>query len=186
MMVEAQATSRYIRTSAQKAGLVLDQIRGRDVGARAGDAAVLAQAHRARHREGAAVGDRERAAEGRLRRRRRSAVSSSACWAESGPEHEAHSSGADGPRVSRREAHGASDGRGGRAAGEGAGGREAPAARSGEGSRRRPSNSARAPKARIALWVRKFIRTDSGSASTRPGGRAGSPTRTTRSCCTRT
>jgi large subunit ribosomal protein L22 len=27
-----QATSRYIRTSAQKAGLVLDQIRGRDVG----------------------------------------------------------------------------------------------------------------------------------------------------------
>ena len=30
-MVEAQATSRYIRTSAQKAGLVLDLIRGRDV-----------------------------------------------------------------------------------------------------------------------------------------------------------
>jgi large subunit ribosomal protein L22 len=27
----AQATSRYIRTSAQKAGLVLDQIRGRDI-----------------------------------------------------------------------------------------------------------------------------------------------------------
>jgi large subunit ribosomal protein L22 len=31
-MAVAQATSRYIRTSAQKAGLVLDQIRGRDVG----------------------------------------------------------------------------------------------------------------------------------------------------------
>jgi large subunit ribosomal protein L22 len=31
-MVTAQATSKYIRTSAQKAGLVLDQIRGRDVG----------------------------------------------------------------------------------------------------------------------------------------------------------
>jgi large subunit ribosomal protein L22 len=30
-MATAQATSRYIRTSAQKAGLVLDQIRGRDV-----------------------------------------------------------------------------------------------------------------------------------------------------------
>jgi len=27
----AQATARYIRTSAQKAGLVLDQIRGRDI-----------------------------------------------------------------------------------------------------------------------------------------------------------
>src|SRR5262245_44634628 len=30
-MIEAHATSRYIRTSAQKAGLVLDQIRGRNV-----------------------------------------------------------------------------------------------------------------------------------------------------------
>ena len=30
-MIAAHATSRYIRTSAQKAGLVLDQIRGRDV-----------------------------------------------------------------------------------------------------------------------------------------------------------
>jgi large subunit ribosomal protein L22 len=29
--MSAQATSRYIRTSAQKAGLVLDQIRGRDI-----------------------------------------------------------------------------------------------------------------------------------------------------------
>jgi large subunit ribosomal protein L22 len=30
-MIAAHATSRYIRTSAQKAGLVLDQIRGRDI-----------------------------------------------------------------------------------------------------------------------------------------------------------
>src|SRR4051812_20974490 len=30
-MIEAQATSRYIRTSAQKAGLVMDLIRGKDV-----------------------------------------------------------------------------------------------------------------------------------------------------------
>ena len=30
-MATARATSKYIRTSAQKAGLVLDQIRGRDV-----------------------------------------------------------------------------------------------------------------------------------------------------------
>lgn len=30
-MVEARATGRYVRTSAQKAGLVLDLIRGRDV-----------------------------------------------------------------------------------------------------------------------------------------------------------
>ena len=32
-------------------------------------------------------------------------------------------------------------------------------------------------------WDRKFIRTDSGWASTRPGARAGSPSRTTPSCC---
>jgi large subunit ribosomal protein L22 len=31
-MATAHATSRYIRTSAQKAGLVLDQIRGRNIG----------------------------------------------------------------------------------------------------------------------------------------------------------
>jgi large subunit ribosomal protein L22 len=31
-MVQAEATSKYIRTSAQKAGLVLDLIRGKDVG----------------------------------------------------------------------------------------------------------------------------------------------------------
>jgi large subunit ribosomal protein L22 len=31
-MVQAKATAKYVRTSAQKAGLVLDQIRGRDVG----------------------------------------------------------------------------------------------------------------------------------------------------------
>ena len=30
-MIEAHATARYVRTSAQKAGLVLDLIRGRDV-----------------------------------------------------------------------------------------------------------------------------------------------------------
>lgn len=30
-MIEAQATAKYVRTSAQKAGLVLDLIRGRDV-----------------------------------------------------------------------------------------------------------------------------------------------------------
>src|SRR3954451_10057574 len=33
MAVQAHATARYIRTSAQKAGLVMDLIRGRDVNA---------------------------------------------------------------------------------------------------------------------------------------------------------
>ena len=31
MAIEAHATARYVRTSAQKAGLVMDLIRGRDV-----------------------------------------------------------------------------------------------------------------------------------------------------------
>jgi len=31
MIIQAQATARYVRTSAQKAGLVLDLIRGKDV-----------------------------------------------------------------------------------------------------------------------------------------------------------
>ena len=30
-MVRAQATAKYVRTSAQKAGLVLDLIRGKDI-----------------------------------------------------------------------------------------------------------------------------------------------------------
>ena len=47
MAVQAHATAKYVRTSAQKAGLVLDLIRGRDVNARAVDAALRAQGRRA-------------------------------------------------------------------------------------------------------------------------------------------
>ena len=57
---------------------------------RARHAQVLAQDHRAGHREGAAVGGRQRATEGRLRRRRRSAVRR-AVLRQSGTEHEARS-----------------------------------------------------------------------------------------------
>ena len=46
VMIQAQATARYVRTSAQKAGLVLDLIRGKDVNQRARDAAVHAQGDR--------------------------------------------------------------------------------------------------------------------------------------------
>ena len=45
-MIQAQATARYVRTSAQKAGLVLALIRGKDVNQRARDAAVHAQGDR--------------------------------------------------------------------------------------------------------------------------------------------
>ena len=74
MPVQAHATAKYIRTSAQKAGLVMDLIRGRDVNAALATLRFARKSVAQRHREGAALGDRQRAAEGRLRRRRRAAV----------------------------------------------------------------------------------------------------------------
>ena len=41
--MSAQATAKYVRTSAQKAGLVLDLIRGKDINRGAGGAAVQPQ-----------------------------------------------------------------------------------------------------------------------------------------------
>ena len=111
------ATSRYIRSSAQKAGLVLDQIRGRDVGARARDAAASrASSSRATSRRccgrRSPTCSRRTASRGDVDRLYVVGV-----LRQSGAEHEADSPGADGPRVPRREAHGASDGGGRRAAG---------------------------------------------------------------------
>src|SRR4029079_3515621 len=61
-----------------------------------------------RYREGAAIGDRERLAEGRLRRRCRSAVRQRVLR-ESGAVTKTDSSGPDGPRVPDHQTHGASD-----------------------------------------------------------------------------
>ena len=117
-MIEGHATSRYIRTSAQKAGLVLDQIRGRDVTqalatlkfspkmiARDIEKVLRSAIANAQQQEGFG-GDVDR-------------LFVVEVLGQSGPEHEAHSPGPDGPRVSRREAHGASDGRRRGAAGQG-------------------------------------------------------------------
>ena len=139
MAVQAHATAKYIRTSAQKAGLVLNLIRGRDVNAGAGDAAVRAQERRARHREGAAVGDCERVAEGRVRRRRRAAVRQRVLR-QPGTVAEADPSGPDGPRVPRRETDRASD-RAGRRAAAAHGGRSR--RRHASGRRRRAEAAAR-------------------------------------------
>ena len=73
-MVEAIATARGIRTSAQKAGLVLDAHSGQERQPGARDAAVHAEDDCAGDREGAAVGGGQRAAEGWVRRRRRAAL----------------------------------------------------------------------------------------------------------------
>ncbi len=109
-------------------------------GAGAGHAPVLAQAHRARHRETAAVGDGQRAADARVWRRRRPAVRRHVLR-RSGAEHEADSPGSDGPRVSRGEADGAPHGGGRRAAGEGGAAAARSAARQSGGRRRRARES---------------------------------------------
>ena len=118
LMIQAHATARYVRTSAQKAGLVLDLIRGKDVNRALATLKFTRKAIAERHREGAAVGDRQRAAEGRLRRRRRPAVRVGVLR-QPGAVAEARASGADGPRVPRAEADGAPDGARVGAAGEG-------------------------------------------------------------------
>ena len=224
MAVQAHATAKYIRTSAQKAGLVLNLIRGRDVNqalatlrfARKGVARdiekVLRSAIANASQKDGFGGDVER-------------LFVNACYANQGPSQKRIRPAPMGRAFRVREADGASHGAGGRAtaarggragdggtaAGEGAPKRPrgakpkpkaAPKARGkadvGQGRRQRRRRRRRRAAARRKprkpdeltangdLWVRKYIRTDSGSASTRRGARDGSPTRTTRSCCTRT
>ena len=116
MAVQAHATAKYIRTSAQKAGLVLDLIRGRDVNAalatlrfaRKGVARDIEKVLRsaianASQKEGFG-GDVERLFVDRVLR-------------EPGAVAEADPPCPDGPRVPRREAHRASDRAGRGAAG---------------------------------------------------------------------
>ena len=55
-----------------------------------------------------------------------------------------------------------------------------------EGTAEPEARSQRPEGRSVAIWVRRFIRTDSAWGSTRPGARAGTPTATTRSSCTRT
>ena len=118
MAVQAHATAKYVRTSAQKAGLVLDLIRGRDVNralatlrfARKGVARDIEKVLRsaianAQQKDGFG-GDVERLFVARVLR-------------QPGAVAEADPPCADGPRVPRRQAHGAPDGRGHRAAVEG-------------------------------------------------------------------
>ena len=136
-MVQAEATAKYIRTSAQKAGLVLALIRGRAVNQAlatlkftrktvAKDIAKVLQSAiaNAQQKDGFG-GDVDRLfVVGVLRQQRAVA--------------EARAAGADGPGVSRGQAHHAPDGGRERAAGEGGGG--------GRGDPARPRKKA-APKA---------------------------------------
>ena len=210
MAVQAHATAKYVRTSAQKAGLVLDLIRGRDVNHALATLQFARKGDRARHREGAALGDRQRAAARTGSAATSIGCSSTACYANQGPSQKRIRPAPMGRafRVVKRTAHLTvqvaerpvklvvrREPRAARAseAAAAAPGREA----AGEDGRAESAGEARRAQARVEgckaetrteerRWDRKFIRTDSGSASTRRGARAGSPTRTTRSCCTRT
>ena len=101
-MVQAEATARFIRTSAQKAGLVLDLIRGARLANQAiatlkfTRKTVARDIEKVLHRPS----PRPRGAERRLRRRRR-AVVRLGLLRQSGAVAEAGASGADGPCVPR-------------------------------------------------------------------------------------
>ena len=143
-MIQAEATARYVRTSAQKAGLVLALIRGKDVNqalatlkftrkAIAEDISkVLRSAIANATNKDGFSGDVDR-------------LFVSACYANQGPSAEAGASGADGPRVPRAEAHRAPHGARVRAAGEGRRGRDHAGAEAPRPKRARAQKSATTP-----------------------------------------
>ena len=103
-MVEAQATARGVRTSAQKAGLVCELIRGKSVNQAL---ATLQFTRKTIARELAKV---LRSAVANLQQKEGfggdiDRLYVSACFANQGHVDEARASGADGPCVPRREAH---------------------------------------------------------------------------------
>ena len=139
-MVQATATSRkYVRTSAAegRARAGPHSRQGRD--RRAGDAAVLDQGRGRDIEKLLQLGDRQRAAGRGLRRRRRAALRVGGVRR---PGHvvQARPPGPDGPRLPRREAHGAPHGAGGRAAGASSGPRRPPPSRARARPRALPAN----------------------------------------------
>ena len=150
LMIQAEATARYVRTSAQKAGLVLALIRGKDVNqalatlkfTRKAIAEDISKVLRsaianATNKEGFS-GDVDR-------------LFVSACYANQGPSAEAGASGADGPRVPRPEADRAPHGARLRAAGEGRRGRRpTPGAEAPRPKRARAKKSATTPSKKAA------------------------------------
>jgi small subunit ribosomal protein S19 len=116
MAIEAQATARGIRTSAQKAGLVCELIRGKNVN----QALATLQFTRRRSR---VISRRCCARRWRTSSRRTaSAATSTGCMCRRATPtravDEARAAGADGPGVPRRQADGAPDGQGHGAPGE--------------------------------------------------------------------
>ncbi len=157
-MLEVKATAKYIRTSAQKAGLVLDLIRGK----KAADAlAILRFTKKSVARDiektlRSAIANAVHVADKNQKRRLdEDDLVVSACYADQGPTQKRVRPAPMGRayQVLKRTAH--LTVRGG-----------------GEGE--------------VSRWVRKSIPSGSGSVSTRPGAAAGTPRRSTRTSSTRT
>ena len=151
--MEARAEARYIRTSPQKARLVIDLIRGQ----RAGDAINILRTHEQAHR---AVGGKSAALGDRQCRESFNDVDVdklfvTECYVNEGPRMKRVRPAPMGRayRYQRRMAH--------------------IVVKVGDGEH----------EGEQIAWARKHIPTGSGWASPRPGGRAGSPSRITPSCC---
>ncbi len=154
--MEAKAEARYIRVSPQKARLVVDLIRGQQGGRRR-----ITTLRTTNKRIAPTVEKVLQSAIANAQNRNEDVdvdqLYVSRSLRERRAAHEARPAGAHGPRLPVSAAHVAHRRQGG-----------------GEGEERRGENR---------RWDRKFIRTDSGWASTSPGARAGSPSRATPSCC---
>ena len=113
-MIEAQATARGMRTSAQKAGLVCALIRGKGVNQRwrrcSSRPKTIARELAKVLRSAVANAQQKDGFSGDVER-----LYVAACFANQGTSMKRVRPGADGPRVSRDEANGAPDGAGGRA-----------------------------------------------------------------------
>ncbi len=152
VMIQAYATARYVRTSAQKAGLVLELIRGKDVDRALATLRFTKKSVASRRRQGAAVGDCQRAAEGGVQRRCRSAVRLRV-FRKPGTLAETRAAGADGAGVPRPEANRAPHRPGVRATGaRGVRGRDriGQGPEAGEAGARKPAGGGRPAKAKKA------------------------------------
>ena len=197
-MVRAEATAKYVRTSAQKAGLVLDLIRGKNVNM-ALSALQFSRKSVARDvakvlRSAVANAQQQDAFGGDVAR-----LFVSKCHANNGPSQKRVRPAPMGRafRIVKRTTHltvevteraqvikaVGTEGAGAKAID--AEGRR-PAKSTKAGAKKKPAAAAAESRGDDASGSRKFTLTGSASGSTRPGSRAGSRARTTRRCCTKT
>ena len=181
-MLEVKATSKYVRTSAQKAGLVLELIRGK----KAADAlSILHFTKKSVARDiektlRSAIANAVNVADKNQKRRLdEDDLVVSACLRRPGPVAEARAAGAHGPRLPDHQAHHAPHGGGGRGRGarggaEGGQGGEARGQDREDGKRRRRPprrRDATAPRRRPSRRGRRAPRRSRSNGSEGPSDR---------------